>query len=73
MLRGESLHEHPAADGHLLLIKRVEVMTPFLPDEHQAGILQLLQVMAHRRLVDLAIQPLDDVVDAQPGAALGAS
>ena len=69
MFRRECPDQAPAAHCHLFLVKSVEPLTAFLPDKDQPGLLQLFEMVTDCRLVYLAIQRVDDVVDAQPDAA----
>src|SRR5581483_7781052 len=69
VIRREGPHQLPAAHGQVLLVQCVEALAALLPDKYQVGLFQLLEVMAHGRLVDLAAKFFDHFVHAQPDTA----
>jgi hypothetical protein len=69
MIRREHAPQCAATNGDLLLVERVESLAALLAYFHQADLFQFFQVMADRRLVNLAAKSVYHVIHAQPHAA----
>src|SRR5260221_14334225 len=69
IVRGIGSNQISAAHCQLLLVQRIETLPPFLTHRNQICLLQLLEMEANRRLVYLAVEFIDNIIDAQPHAA----
>lgn len=66
---GKSVDELPTAYRQLFLVERIKTLATFLPHGHKVRLLQLFQMVAHRRLVHFAVELIDHVIHTQPHAA----